>query len=290
MEEHVLVVTGQTASGKTAYAVRRAKESGAEIVSADSMQIYRPMDIGTAKATVEERQGVPHHMIDVAEPDESFSVARYQAMANDCIKDILSRGRRVIVVGGTGLYISALIYNIRYPVIAGDPAYRERLRAAAREEGGAARLFDRLRAVDPQAAQKLHENDEKRVIRALEVFETTGRTISEFARESRATPPEYRFEVVGLAVPRDELYDRINRRVDDMLRRGLVDEARFLVGRYGRAGTAMQAIGYKELVAYLDGRLSLAEAVEKIKTGTRRYAKRQSTWFRAIPEITWIDT
>jgi tRNA dimethylallyltransferase len=290
--DKIIAVVGPTASGKTEYAVRLALKMGAEIVSADSMQIYRHMDVGTAKPSMAERRGVEHHMIDVVEPDEPFSVAAYQKMALDCIRGALSRAKPVIVAGGTGLYIQALACNIAYPERAGDEACRRRLEALALERGNGC-LADMLAAVDPASAGRIHINDRKRLIRALEIYETTGVTQTELIARSRATPPAYAFEPRGLFVERAELYGRINRRVDAMIKNGLPDEARALFGKYGRGdgrgGTALQAIGYKEMADYIDGRCALEDAAEKIKLETRRYAKRQMTWFRKMSGIAWVD-
>lgn len=286
--DEIIVVAGPTASGKTAFAIREALKSGAEIVSADSVQVYRHMDIGTAKPTPEERKCVRHHMIDVTDPNERFSVADYQRMANECIDEIASRGKGVIVVGGTGLYISALIYNIKYPDFAVDHNYREKLIREA-DSGGLENLHKTLAQIDPAAAGKIHANDKKRVIRALEVYHATGRTISEHERVSRATPPSRRFKLIGLDVPRDELYHRIDARVDAMFAAGLADEARSLFERYGAKGALLSAIGYKELLPYYNGECTFDEALQKIKMETRRYAKRQLTWFRNVAGITWIN-
>ena len=281
------MIVGPTASGKSKYAVALAQEISAEIVSADSMQIYRHMDIGTAKATPAERGGIPHHMIDIADPDERFSVADYQKMALACLDGIIARGRRAIIAGGAGLYISALVYNIRYPEFSADPLYRGHLKRVAQIYGNDW-LHAELMKVDPISANKIHTNDEKRIIRALEVYNATGMPLSEHERLSRSEPPKFRFNLIGLDVARDELYRRIDLRVDRMLEMGLVSETRRLLERYGREGTALQAIGYKELIAYIDGVCSLHEAVMSIKTGTRRYAKRQMTWFRPMPGVKWV--
>jgi len=282
------VIVGATASGKTRRAVSLAKITGAEIVSADSMQVYRRMDIGTAKATLSEREGVPHHMIDVVEPDERFSVADYKKMASQCVRDILSRGRGVIVTGGTGLYISALVYNINYPAFTVDAAYRERLTRRVEQEGTYG-LHAELADADPEAAAKIHINDVKRIIRALEVYKATGMNISAHERLSRAEPPEFNFKLYGIDVARDELYRRINARVDAMFENGLVGEARAMFDRYGYGIAASQAIGYKELIGYFNGACGLDDVKEKIKTETRRYAKRQLTWFRSMKHIEWTD-
>ncbi|MDR1440131.1 MAG: tRNA (adenosine(37)-N6)-dimethylallyltransferase MiaA [Clostridiales bacterium] len=284
----IIAVVGPTASGKTEYAIRLALETGAEIVSADSMQVYRHMDIGTAKPGMAERRGVAHHMIDVVEPDEPFSVAAYQKMALSCIRGAASRGKPIIVVGGTGLYIQALAHNIAYPASSGDGQRRRQLEALALERGNAC-LADMLAAADPDSAARIHANDTKRLIRAIEVYETTGVTLTEHIARSRAEPPEYEFELRGLFVERAALCARIDRRVDKMIESGLPDEARRLFAQYGRGGTALQAIGYKEMADYLEGRCALGAAAEKIKLESRRYAKRQMTWFRRMGAVAWID-
>ena len=284
--ETVIIIAGPTASGKTDYALRLALETGAEIVSADSMQIYRHMDIGTAKPPLSERGGVRHHMIDVAEPDARFSVADYQRMAKECLKDITSRKKKAVIVGGTGLYISSLTNNIKYPVYAADRQFRDRL-AGENQMRGTGAMHARLADADPQAAARIHINDKKRIIRALEVLHATGMPLSWHESRSRLEAPEYLFKTIGLCIDRGELYRRINERVDDMFKNGLVDEARFLFERYGAGSAAAQAIGYKELFGYFNGMCTLDEAARLIKKATRRYAKRQLTWFRAMPDIIW---
>lgn len=287
-KDEIPVIVGPTASGKTGYAIRLALEIGAEIISADSVQVYRHVNIGAAKADPSEWNGIPHHMIDICEPDERFSVADYQKRALERLGDILSRGKRAIVAGGTGLYVSALVYNIKYPAFAEDPAYRERLEREALERGAHA-LHAELAAVDPAAAGRIHANDKKRIIRALEVFRATGKPITEHERLSRAEPPECRYSLTGLSVGREELRRRIDARTDRMMARGLPEEARSLFERYGRSAAALQAIGYKEFLDYFDGKRTLGETAELIKTDTRRYAKRQMTWFRPMPGIKWIN-
>ena len=284
----VIVVAGPTASGKTAYAVELALEIGAEVVSADSVQIYRGLDIGSAKPSQEERRGVPHHMIDVADPDEAFTVSRYQELALACIRDIASRGRRVVVAGGAGLYIQALTQNLRYPAAPEDGAFRERMASLAEAEGPAA-VHAMLAGRDPEAARRIHPNDTKRAIRALEACAFGGDTMTAQVARSRDVSPEFSFDIIGLAVERGELCERIARRVDDMARRGLADEARHLAGRYGAGCPALKTIGYKQIVAYVEGRLSLDEALEQMKVATRQYAKRQMTWFRKTPGLRWVQ-
>ena len=285
--DKVYIIGGATASGKTAYGIKKAIACDGEIVSADSMQIYRSMNIGTAKPDLDERQGIVHHMIDIVEPDQDFSVAQYQEMALKTIRDILFRGKTPIVVGGTGLYINALLYNIRYAMISENPEFRERMTELS-VTNGTQWLHLQLERIDPTAALKIHSNDVKRTIRALEIFHETGITATEQIAESRRIPPPFSFEIVGLDIERELLYDRINRRVDQMIQQGLVEEVASLLHSGWRNGTAMQAIGYKEMTEHLDGRETLDEAVERIKKNTRNYAKRQLTWFRRIEELRWI--
>ena len=281
MASRVIVLSGPTASGKTALGVLLARQLGGEVVSADSMQIYRRMDVGTAKPTAEEMCGVAHHMIDVAEPEEDYSVARYVEEAAACVEDILARGRLPILVGGTGLYIDSLLSGRTFAGGPVDPALRQEL-SERYDEIGAKGLLGELRKVDPERAEKLHPADKKRIVRALEVYILTGKTITQHDAETRAVPPRY--DAVRIALDyadRAALYDRIDRRVDGMLERGLVDEVRALLDSgVPRDCTAMQAIGYKEIVRALDGACSLDEAAEDIRRESRRYAKRQLTWLR----------
>ena len=283
----LLVLCGPTASGKTALGVALAQATGGEVVSADSMQIYRRMDIGTAKPTREEMGGVPHHMLDVADPAEDYSVARYVRDADACVRDILVRGRLPIVVGGTGLYIDNLIAGRDFAPFTG--AWRERLQARAREEGLSA-LREELRRIDPDRAEKLHPNDEKRILRALEVWYETGETITAHDERTRDLPPKYDALRVCLTFShREDLWDRIDRRVDLMMAAGLEREVRdLLASGVPPAATAMQAIGYKEFAAALRGEEPLAQAVAEVKLRSRQYAKRQLTWFRRTPDIRWV--
>lgn len=286
----VLAVVGPTASGKSALAVALAKRLGGEIVSCDSMQVYRRMNIGTAKPTVEEREGIAHHMIDVAEPHEPFSCADYVSMAQRVIAEIASRGALPILCGGTGLYLDSLLRG-GFAETRIDPAVRERLLAIAAEEGSAA-LHRRLAEVDPESAAAIHENNVKRVIRALEIYEGTGMTKTEADRLTQAWESPYDATVIGLCYPdRALLHARINERVDRMLADGLLAETRALLaeGVFDENHTAAQAIGYKELLACLGGEQSEAEAAEQLKTATRRYAKRQMTWFGAKDYVRWIE-
>ncbi len=288
MAAKIVVITGPTASGKTALGVALCQKLHGEVVSADSMQIYRRMTIGTAKPTPEEMQGIPHHMIDVAEPEENWSVARYVEEAAACVENILARGKLPVVVGGTGLYIDSLLSGRTF---AGGPvnaALRQEL-SERYDEIGAAGLLGELRKVDPERAEKLHPGDKKRIVRALEVFILTGKTITEHDKETKAIPP--RWDAAKLALDfenRQDLYGRIDRRVDLMFEQGLMDEVRALLSSgVPDTCTAMQAIGYKEAVAALRGACSAEEARTLIQQESRRYAKRQLTWFRRDKEIEW---
>lgn len=283
----LLVICGPTASGKTALAVALAKATGGEVVSADSMQIYRRMDIGTAKPTAEEMDGVPHHMLDVADPGEDYSVARYVADATACVEDILSRGKLPIVAGGTGLYIDNLLAGREFAAFPGQ--WRQKLQDRAEREGIEV-LYRELEQVDPQRAAKLHLADEKRIIRALEVWHETGETITEHDRRTAALPPRYEAVRIGLTfADRADMWDRIDRRVDQMMAAGLVEEVESLLSSgVPESCTAMQAIGYKEMVAALREGRAVAEAAEEIKLRSRQYAKRQLTWFRREPSVKWI--
>lgn len=284
----IIGVVGPTASGKTDYAIGLAKERGGEVVSCDSMQIYRHMDIGTAKPTSEERQEIPHHMIDIAEPEENFSVARFVKLARECIDDILERGKIPVLCGGTGLYFDSIINNLEFSEMETDEEYRQSLNALA-EEKGCEFVHRMLREVDPRSADAIHPNNLKRVIRALEIYKVSGKPKSVLDREQRGEPL-YEGEIFGLSRPRDVLYDRINRRVDIMMEQGLLEEVKTLLSMgISPKATSMQAIGYKELVWYLDGTLPLKEAVDKIKQESRRYAKRQITWFKRNPDIIWLE-
>ena len=284
----IICIAGPTASGKTALAVELAKELNGEVVSCDSMQVYRRMDIGTAKPTKEEMQGIVHHMIDVAEPDEDFSVSRYCEMASPIVDDILARGKTAIIAGGTGLYMDSLI---RGNAFAPFPAtgVRERLEAQADAEGMES-MLEWLRSVDPASAARLHLSDRKRIIRALEVFLETGETITEHNRKTQAIPPQYNPLWLGLDfADRAELYHRIDTRVDAMLEMGLMEEIRELLASGIPAKcTAMQAIGYKEFVNALNGEETVEKAAEEVKKSSRHYAKRQLTWFRRNPAIHWL--
>ena len=286
--DRIICIAGPTASGKTALAVELAKELNGEVVSCDSMQVYRCMDIGTAKPSKEEQQGIVHHMIDVAEPDENFSVSCYCEMATPIVDDILARGKVAIVAGGTGLYMDALIKGNDFAPYPATGA-RERLEKQADEIGMDA-MLQRLRSIDPDAAQKLHPADRKRIIRALEVFEETGETITAHNLRTQAIPPRYKPLWLGLDFdPRQALYDRIDLRVGLMLEQGLVEEIRTLLSRgIPPKCTAMQAIGYKEFVNALEGNGSIELAADEVRQSSRRYAKRQLPWFRRNPDMNWL--
>ncbi len=283
------VITGPTGIGKTGAALDLAERFGAEIVNADSVQVYRFMDIGSAKPSVEERARVRHHLIDVTAPDEDFDAARYRGLAAAAVDDIAGRGKRVIVAGGTGLYIKALLGGLFQA-----PPVSEEVRRVLKEETrrmGEAAMYERLVRVDPSSAERIHPNDVYRILRALEVFEQTGTPVSVLRRQHGFARTPYRFLLLGLAMDRTVLYERIDRRVDSMLEQGLVVEVEGLLDRgYGPELKSMQSIGYRHVTEYLSGRRSLDETAEKLKVDTRRFAKRQYTWFRAQPELVWTDS
>ena len=289
MAPKILVIVGPTASGKTRMAVELAQRHNGEVISADSMQIYRTMDIGTAKPTQEEMGGIPHHMIDVADPEEDFSVARYVEMAARCVDDVLARGKLPIVAGGTGLYIDSLLSGRTFAPFSPDSALRGELERELAEQGGPA-MLEALRQVDPEAAQRLHPNDHKRIIRALEVYRSTGKTITQHNRETQAIPPRYDALTIGLAFQdRQAMWKRIDQRVDEMVAAGLEDEVRrLLTSGISPKCTAMQAIGYKEFTQALSGEMTWQEAAEVVKLRSRQYAKRQLTWFGRNPGTRWV--
>ena len=286
--DNIICIAGPTASGKTALAVALAKEINGEVVSCDSMQIYKGMDIGTAKPTPEEMEGIPHHMLDVASPREDFSVSRYCEMASPIVEDILSRGKTAIIAGGTGLYMDALIRGntfAPYP----STGFREKLEAQADTEG-MAHMLALLQSIDPDSAARLHLADRKRILRALEVYYETGETITEHNRKTQLIPPRYKPRWFALEdSERSCLYERIDRRVNSMLERGLLDEIRGLLDQgLTENTTAMQAIGYKEFLSALAGHCTVEEAANQVRQASRHYAKRQLTWFRRNPDITWL--
>ena len=288
MKQKLICIAGPTASGKTALSIALAKLLDTEIISSDSMQLYRGMDIGTAKPDMAERDGVVHHMFDVAEAGETFSVARYQQMADACAQEILSRGRIPIVCGGTGLYLDALIDGSTFSGDETNLEAREKYNAIAREQGAHA-LHEMLRKVDTESAERIHENNVKRVVRALEVYEQTGMTIGEMNARNKRPEPKYDAILFALCpTERQTLYDRIDRRVDQMVELGLLEEARRLLEQGRLTGTAGQAIGYKELVPYLQGQATLSDCLDTLKRASRNYAKRQLTWLRRDGRVNWI--
>ncbi|MGE4548981.1 MAG: tRNA (adenosine(37)-N6)-dimethylallyltransferase MiaA [Intestinibacillus sp.] len=284
----LICIAGPTASGKTALSVALAQQRGTEIISSDSMQIYRGMDVGTAKPTAAEQGGVPHHLINILEPEEHFSVARYVELADACAQGLLARGKVPIVVGGTGLYMDALIECSAFSGDETDTAVRRKYQALA-DEHGVQHVHDLLRQVDPESADRLHPNNLKRVIRALEVYDQTGMTIGALNARNKRPEAKYRAVILGICPSsREILYERINARVDQMLTDGLLEETRTLYAVGKLVGTAGQAIGYKELIDYLEGRDTLESCVETLKRRTRNYAKRQLTWLKRDDRIHWI--
>jgi len=285
----VIVICGPTASGKTGLSVKLAQRMNGEIISCDSMQIYKDMNIGTAKVTEEEMQGVKHYLVDFVSPDTRYSVSDFKRDCDIAIKEILANGKIPIVVGGTGLYVDSLIYGIDYPDIEFDEKYRDFLMEKAETEEGLQELYNKAKEIDEKAMGKISQNDKKRIIRVLEIYKATGKNKTEQEKMSRQAPTEYDFKVFALDWKRDVLYERINKRVDIMLEQGLVQEVQNLLEKYDSFPTAMQGLGYKDVVQYLHKELTYEEMVEKLKQETRRYAKRQLTWFRKNKETIWLD-
>lgn len=286
----LVILTGPTAVGKTALSIGLAQAIGGEIISADSMQVYRSMDIGSAKIMSEEMQGIPHHLVDVLEPWEEFNVVRFQQMAKAACEEIWGRGHIPIVTGGTGFYIQALLYDIDFTENDEDTAFRTQMEQLASTEEGRNELYLRLKQVDPASAEAIHANNIKRVIRALEFYEKTGTPISAHNEEQKQKESPYAFLYAVLSRDRAVLYDRIDRRVDIMMEQGLIEEVRGLMAQgCTRQMVAMQGLGYKEIIDYLDGKMSLEEAVYIIKRDTRHFAKRQMTWFRREKDVTFIE-
>lgn len=286
----LIILAGPTAVGKTSLSIRLAKETGGEIISADSMQVYRHMDIGSAKITKEEMEGVPHYLVNVLEPEEEFNVVRFQQMAKEAAERIWKKGKIPLVVGGTGFYIQALLYDIDFTENDGDESYRRQLERKASDEEGDSELYEILKTVDPKAAQEIHPRNIKRIIRALEFYHQTGKKISEHNETQRQKESPYNYAYFVLTDERSRLYERIDRRVDLMMEQGLLDEVRYLKERGVRKdSTAMQGLGYKELYAYLEGEYPLDEAVRIIKRDTRHFAKRQLTWFKRERDVIWAD-
>ena len=284
----VIVICGPTASGKTALSLELAKRINGEVVSVDSMQIYKDMDIGSAKVTKEEMQGIKHYLVDCVSPDERYSVANYKLDAKKAIEEILKKGKTPIVVGGTGLYIDALIYEIEYQDIKINESYRKELESIKQNQGLEV-LYERALKIDPEAMKKISPNDSKRIMRVLEIYEATGKNKTEQEAESRLKEIPYNYKVFAITMDREKLYERINKRVDIMIENGLIEEVKELLKKYKEFPTAMQALGYKEVKEYLDGELTKQEMIDKIKQESRRYAKRQLTWFRKNKQTIWID-
>jgi tRNA dimethylallyltransferase len=287
MGEKLVVLIGPTAVGKTKMSIELAKRLNGEIISGDSMQIYKGMDIGTAKIKPEEMEGIPHHLIDIKEPEESFSVAEFQQKVRPLITEITKRGKLPMIVGGTGLYIQSVIYDYQFSEAPSDESYRYSLEQFAAKHGVHA-LHEKLQEIDPQSAERIHPNNVRRVIRAMEIFHCTGKTMTEWQKQQ--TPDlVYDVALVGLMMDREQLYQRINERVDQMMAEGLLNEVKSLYDRGIRDCQSIQAIGYKEIYEYLDGCITLEEAIEQLKQNSRRYAKRQLTWFRNKMPVQWFD-
>lgn len=283
----VIVICGPTASGKTTLSIQLAQKINGEIISSDSMQIYKNMNIGTAKPDKQEMQGIKHYLLDFVEPNQRYSVADYKKDAENAIEDILQKGKVPIIVGGTGLYVDSLIYGIEYPNIEFDENYRKKLEKRAEKEG-LEKLYEEARKIDPQAMEKISRNDQKRILRVLEIYNATGKTKTEQEIESRKNEVKYDYRVFAINMDREKLYDRINKRVDIMIQKGLIEEVENLLKKYNEFPTAMQGLGYKEVVEYLQGKVLKEDMIENIKRESRRYAKRQITWFKKNKQTIWI--
>lgn len=283
----VIVICGPTASGKTALSIELAKKINGEIISSDSMQIYKYMDIGTAKPSKEEMQGIKHYLLDFVEPNQRYSVAEFKKDAEKAIEKILAKGKTPIVVGGTGLYVDSLIYGIEYQDIKIDEKYRQELDERVKKEG-LEKLYEEAQKIDPQAMRKISKNDQKRILRVLEIYKATGKNKTEQEIESRKNGVKYDYKVFAINIERDVLYEKINKRVDIMIEKGLIQEVEQLLKKYNEFPTAMQGLGYKEVVEHLQGITSKEEMIEKLKMETRRYAKRQITWFKKNKQTIWI--
>lgn len=286
-KENLVVIIGPTAVGKTKMSIEIAKKYNGEIISGDSMQVYKGMDIGTAKISHDEMEGIPHHLIDIKLPHESFSVAEFQKLVREKISDISARGKLPVIVGGTGLYIQSVLYDYHFSDAPSDDGFRKKMEQKAAEEGVQV-VYDELVRVDPESAKTIHPNNLRRVIRALEVFRCSGKTIGS-SQEKQSSEPLYQCALIGLTMDRDCLYERINKRVECMMEQGLLEEVNSLYQAGLRDCGAIQAIGYKELYEYLDGKIELDDAVERLKQNSRRYAKRQFTWFRNKMDVKWFD-
>lgn len=289
MKENLFILMGPTAVGKTSLSIKLAKELNGEIISADSMQIYKYMDIGTAKVTESEMDGIIHHMVDIIEPDKSFSVSNYKDLTSQLISEINNRKKLPIVVGGTGLYINSLTYNLNFSSVAPDEKIRSRLELLG-DQYGNEYLHEMLSMVDKESAERISIKDRKRIIRALEIYEITGSTMTEYNKNFRSLNTDYNLVMVCLNMERSKLYENINKRVDIMIEMGLIDEVKKILSMgYNKDLVSLQGIGYKEIIQYLENEISLADAIEKIKQGSRNYAKRQLTWFRRDNRIKWVD-
>ena len=288
MKPIVYVIGGPTASGKSKLAVELAKKVNGKIISADSMQIYKEMNIGTAKVNKEEMQGVQHYLVDFVSPDERYSVSNFKKDAEKAIEEILEKGKTPIVVGGTGLYIDSLIYGIEFQNEEVDLEYREKLNKIA-DEKGLESLYKKAQEIDPEAMKKISINDRKRIIRVLEIYHKTGKTKTEQELQSRKNEVKYEYKVFAITMDREKLYERIEKRIDFMIEQGLIEEVKQILEKYHTFPTAMQGLGYKEVVEYLEGSCTKEEMIEKIKKETRHYAKRQLTWFRKNKETIWLD-
>lgn len=287
LKQKLLVIIGPTAVGKTKLSIEMAKRYNGEIISGDSMQIYRGMDIGTAKIKPEEMEGIPHHLIDIKEPTENFSVAEFQHLVRAKIDEIVQKGKLPIIAGGTGLYIQSVIYDYQFSDVPGDETYRLMLEERVKEIGNEA-LYKELMEVDPESASQIHPNNIRRVIRALEIFHLTGKTMQEF-QSTQQPDLLYDTAIIGLTMEREKLYERINYRVDIMVEEGLIEEVKRLYQQGLRDCQSIQAIGYKEIFTYFDGKMPLEEAIANLKQNSRRYAKRQLTWFRNKMDVVWFD-
>lgn len=287
MKKKVIAIIGPTAVGKTKTSIELAKAINGEIISGDSMQIYKGMDIGTAKVTVDEMQGIPHHLIDIKQPTESFSVAEFQQLVTQLIDDISSKGKVPIIAGGTGLYIQSVLYNYNFSEAVSNQEYRQHLEKRVEEEG-IENIYQELLRIDPSSGERIHPNNIRRVIRALEVFYETGSTMTEYLDKQDPTSL-YDHIIVGLTMDRELLYERINKRVDEMLEQGLILEVKRLFDAGIKDCQSIQAIGYKELYEFFECKISKDEAIELLKRNSRRYAKRQLTWFRNKMDVEWID-
>ncbi|MEK5105463.1 tRNA (adenosine(37)-N6)-dimethylallyltransferase MiaA [Cytobacillus sp. FSL K6-0129] len=286
-KEKIIILIGPTAVGKTKTSIELAKKYNGEIISGDSMQIYKGMDIGTAKITKEETEGISHHLIDIKEPDESFSTAEFQTIVREKITEISSKGKLPIIVGGTGLYIQSVLFDYQFSNAPSDDDFRYRLEERAKVEGNVC-IHKELQVVDPVSAGKIHPNNIRRVIRALEVYHCTGKTMTEW-QSKQELELVYNAAVIGLTMDRDLLYKRINQRIDMMMDNGLLEEVKGFSDKGLQNCQSMQAIGYKEFYPYFDGLITLDEAVDQLKQNSRRYAKRQLTWFRNKLDVSWID-